>query len=80
MAPKNYFCRFMVWDENERMKKMELKDRCTNFLDELRLPVTRFCISVGISKTAFYTWRRGELVLSQKTFDRIDAYLRRYGF
>lgn len=59
---------------------MELIERCENFLSELGTPVTFFSKKVGLSPQSLYSWRKGKLSLSEASLDRIDQYLRKYGF
>ena len=58
----------------------ELKERCKRFLEEFCTPVTQFCKKVQISSSGYYAWRNGQLVLSEGTLERIDSYLKQYGF
>ena len=48
--------------------------------EELSIPVTAFCRKVNISASAYYAWHRGTIDLSAATLDRIDKYLKKYGF
>ena len=59
---------------------MDLLKRCENFLTELSVPVTAFSAKVGLSPQALYSWRRGKLILSKASLQRIDDYLSKYGF
>lgn len=59
---------------------MDLVERCNRFIEELDVPVTKFCNHILLSRSCFYHWKKGELRLAQTTLDRIDAYLTRYGF
>lgn len=59
---------------------MELIKRCETFLNELGVPVVVFCRKVDISTTAYYSWRKGFLQLSNDTLQRIDSYLKQYNF
>ena len=44
----------------------ELKERCRKFIDELNLPVTSFCMNVGLSPSFYYKWQRGERNMSNE--------------
>ena len=59
---------------------MTLADRCDCFVKALGIPVTQFCKRIELSRTCLYNWRNGKLRLSQATLDRIDQYLKCYGF
>lgn len=59
---------------------MTLQQRTRNFLNELELPVTRFCRKVELSRTPLMNWLNGDAQLSQSSIERIDAFLTRYGF
>lgn len=49
-------------------------------IEELGVPVTAFCRKVSISASAYYAWHRGTIYLSATTLNRIDEYLKKYGF
>lgn len=57
-----------------------IKNRCSKFLNELKLPATRLCRLVDLSASSFYKWQRGDLRLSENTLKRIDDCLARFGF
>ena len=59
---------------------MSLEKRCNQMIEELGIPVTAFCRKVNISASAYYAWHRGTIDLSATTLDRIDKYLKKYGF
>ena len=59
---------------------MSLEKRCKQMIEELGIPVTAFCRNVNISASAYYAWHRGTIDLSAATLDRIDEYLKKYGF
>ncbi|MFR5728111.1 hypothetical protein [Blautia stercoris] len=58
----------------------ELKERCRKFIDELNLPVTSFCMNVGLSPSFYYKWQRGERNMSNEKEKHISEYLMKYGF
>ncbi len=60
--------------------ELELINRCISFLETLGVPTTVFCRNVKISPTAFYSWKNGNLTLSDSTLERIDNYLKNYNF
>ena len=55
---------------------MDVKERTKNFLQEIRLPVTRFAEDVGLSANAIHQWFRGDLDLSNQSIERIDKFLK----
>jgi len=59
---------------------MTLQERCKKFMDELGIPVTSFCRRIDLSLSGYYGWKTGEIKLSQATLERIDSYLKHYGF
>ncbi len=59
---------------------MTLAERCKNFLNELGVPTTQFCKNIKLSRTSLYDWMNGKINLSASTLDRIDEYLKKYGF
>ncbi len=59
---------------------MKLINRCIRFLETLGIPTTVFCRNVKISPTAFYSWKNGNLTLSDSTLERIEDYIGKYGF
>lgn len=59
---------------------MKLKERCNKFIEEIGVPLTVFCKNVGISRTQYYSWQRGERNLSGNMEQRISDYLEKYNF
>jgi len=59
---------------------MELINRCIRFLKTLGIPTTVFCRNVEISPTAYYSWKNGNLTLSDNTLERIKNFIEKYGF
>lgn len=59
---------------------MKLEERCEQFIKALGIKVTEFCANVGIGRTTYYIWKKGDLQLSDKTLKRIDEYLQKFGF
>lgn len=57
-----------------------LEQRCKNFLRELGVPVSQFCVRIKLSTSFLYAWLRGDRKISQASADRIDQYLSKYGF
>lgn len=52
-----------------------LKQQITDTLKRVGIPMTVFCRKVGISVTAFYRWRQGDLRLSDEKVDRIKTFV-----
>lgn len=59
---------------------MNMKERCKRMMDELGIPVTRFCQNIHLSVHSYYDWRRDKVELSEKRLNSIDIYLKKYGF
>ena len=59
---------------------MTVKERCQKMLDELGIPVTKFCRNIDLSTFTYYEWRKGNLELSDERMKAIDAYLTKYNF
>ena len=55
-----------------------LKQQTTDTLKRVGIPTTVFCRKVGISVTAFYRWRQGDLRLSDEKVERIKAFVRQF--
>ena len=53
----------------------ELIERCDNFIKNARITVSQFCQQIDLSREGYYSWRDGDLNLSQDRLDRIEAYL-----
>ncbi len=58
----------------------ELLERCERFMAEFGIPRTKFCERINVAVSTWHAWKSGRLKLSRKTEERIDAYLRQYGF
>ena len=58
----------------------ELKERCNKMISELGITKTNFCKNIGIVYITYYDWLRDKLDLSDATKERIDRYLKKYGF
>ena len=57
-----------------------LKRRCKRFTDELNIKVALFCDSVGIGRSTYYKWLKGEITISDELQEKLDAYISKYGF
>lgn len=58
----------------------DLKQRCEDFLQELGLPITRFCKNIGITPQSYYRWQKGDMNLKEGREIFIDEYLKKYNF
>lgn len=59
---------------------MKLKERCNKFIEEIGVPISVFCKNIGISRTQYYSWQRGDRNLSGYMEQRISDYLEKYNF
>lgn len=64
----------------ERRRNMSLKERCKKFIDELGVQVAKFADNCGIGRSTYYQWQKGDIELSDKSLNKIDDYLKKYGF
>ena len=53
----------------------DLKERTGRVVREVGVPITALCRKVGISGSAYYRWKNGNLALSVKTEQRIADYV-----
>ena len=58
----------------------DLKERTHRFIDELGVIVAKFARNVGIGHSTLYRWWSGDIELSERLENKIDEYLRRYGY
>lgn len=59
---------------------MSLSERCKHFIEEVGVPVTVMCRKVNLSTRSLYYWFNGKLRLSDAALQRIDEYLKQFGF
>ena len=59
---------------------MELKERCRKFIDELGVKATKFADNAGIGRSTYYKWLNDKIEISNNLENRIDEYLKKYGF
>lgn len=62
------------------INNVELEKRITKFMTELGIPMTAFCKNIGMSTSTIRKWKKGQVQLSETRLQRIDEYLRKYGF
>ena len=73
-----YVCMYFICCERVKggdVMNKELKNRVSNFLDELGVTAAAFCRRVGISYSAYQNWKRDIQKISQKTQEKISDYL-----
>jgi len=76
----NQFYQQISQTRKRRNKTMSVMERCQRMLDELGIPVTKFCRNINLSTFAFYEWKKGNMKLSDERMKAIDAYLTKYNF
>ena len=57
---------------------MNLKSRTKAFIEQLGLPISRFCKLAKISTAAYYKWQNDEIRLTEETQNRIKSVLERF--
>lgn len=62
------------------MNVNELIERVNKCLEEVEIPITKFCKKFHLSTTAFYRWRRGDLDISRERLHEIDAFLTKLNY
>lgn len=62
------------------MNTKELIERSVKMIDEMGIPVTKFCEKVSVSTSTYYKWKRGELDITQDRMREIDNFLARYNY
>lgn len=71
---------FILKGKNKMINNVELEKRITKFMAELGIPMTAFCKNIGMSTSTIRKWKKGQVQLSEIRLQRIDEYLRKYGF
>ena len=59
---------------------MTLKERCQRMITELGIRVVTFCRNAGIGHSTYYLWLADNINISENLQNRIDSYLKKYGF
>lgn len=59
---------------------MELKKRCKKFIDELGVKTAKFADNVGIGRSTYYKWLKDDIEISPNIENKIDAYLKKFGY
>lgn len=57
-----------------------IKERTLTFMDEVGVPVSAFAKNVGLSASTLYKWRLDLIEISSPALQRIDDYLKRFGY
>ncbi len=57
-----------------------LRKRTKEFMEELKLPISRLAKSIGFERATYYRWIKGEFDFGEARANALDAYLRRFGF
>ena len=61
---------------NQRLMRQRV--RC--FLNEIGMPITKFCERVSIGRTTYYEWMDGDYDLKSYVIDRMDQLLARFNY
>ena len=49
-------------------------------METLKLPISRFSKVIGIERSTYYKWIKGEFDFGERREAIVDDYLRRFGF
>lgn len=58
----------------------KLRKRTAEFIDTLKLPISRFSKVIGIERSTYYKWIKGEFDFGERRVSIVDEYLKRFGF
>ena len=62
------------------MNYRDLIKRSRNFMEAAGANVTKFCARCGLSPSMFYRWVNGETPLSDEKAERIEQFLKSFGY
>lgn len=62
------------------MNQDYLRKRVKEFMETLKLPISRFSKVIGIERSTYYKWIKGEFDFGERRKAIVDDYLRRFGF
>lgn len=62
------------------MNQNKLRERTKQFVDELKLPISRLAKTIGFERATYYRWMKGEFDFGEARVEALDKYLRRFGF
>ncbi len=62
------------------MNQNLLRECARKFIEELKLPISRLAKSIGIERTSYYKWVRGDFDFGEARAKALDEYIRRFGF
>lgn len=57
-----------------------LRRRTSKFISELNLPISRFAKCIGFDRTSYYKWMKCDFDLGEIKAEKIDEFLKRFGF
>lgn len=66
-----------IYDKEDNM---DLMARSQKMIDELGISITNFCRNIGISTAYFYYVKNGKMDFSDEVAQRLNNYLKKYGF
>lgn len=61
------------------MNQDYLRRRVKEFMETLKLPISRFSKVIGIERSTYYKWIKGEFDFGERREAIVDDYLRRFG-
>ena len=62
------------------MNQNELRKRTENFMRTLNLPISRFAKNIGIERSTYYRWIKGEFDFGEHRAVIVDEFISRFGF
>lgn len=57
-----------------------MKTRIKRFVREMGISITSFCNKAKISRSTYYRWIKDGIAPGKQIEDRVDRYLKKYGF
>ena len=65
---------------NDDLNQNLLRKRTSEFMSTLNLPISRFAKVVGIERTSYYKWIKGNFDFGERRAAAVDEFLKRFGF
>lgn len=62
------------------MNQDNLRKRMIEFINTLKLPISRFSKVIGFERSTYYKWIKSEFDFGERRAAIVDEYLRRFGF
>lgn len=62
------------------MNQQALKQRVKNYIEDSGIPRTTFCKRIYISTVYLYKWLHNERTFSDEVVERVETYLKKYGY